>query len=122
MKQVGPEMDQRLRDQLAFWQAAGPALAIGWWNEDASPHAPLRDRFTETIELVGGLERVRYRPAALTAERLAEYWRSPPQLNDPSGLDQMATECDQNGEQLAIELNESSHVNLFVEAERRIVG
>jgi hypothetical protein len=40
------------------------------------------------------LERVHFQPAATTAEQLGNLWRSLPRLNDPSGLDQMATECD----------------------------
>jgi hypothetical protein len=48
----------------------------------------------QTWELVLALERVHYRPALITAERLGNFWRSFPQLNDASGLNQMVTECD----------------------------
>jgi uncharacterized protein (DUF924 family) len=84
----------RLQEQVKFWQATAPTLSVGWWNQDASPHAPLRERYMRTWELVLALERVHYRPASTTAEQLGNLWRSLPQLNDPSGLDQMATECD----------------------------
>jgi hypothetical protein len=46
------------------------------------------------LELVLALEHVRYRPASITAARLGNFWRSLPQLNDPSGLNEMANECD----------------------------
>jgi hypothetical protein len=92
---VGEELDRRLQEQLSFWQAAAPTLSLGWWNQDPTPHAPLRDRYAQTLELVRALELVHYRPASITAEQLGNFWRSSPQLNDPSGLDQMVTECDQ---------------------------
>lgn len=92
---VGEELDRRLQEQLKFWQATAPTLSIGWWNQDPTPHAPLRDRYAQTLELVRVLERVHYRPASITAEQLGNLWRSLPQLNDPSGLNQMVTECDQ---------------------------
>ena len=92
---VGQELDRRLQEQLKFWQATGPTLFLGWWNQDPNPHAPLRDRYVQTLELVRALEHVHYRPASITAEQLGNLWRSLPQLDDPSGLSQMATECDQ---------------------------
>lgn len=92
---VGEELHRRLQEQLTFWQATGPTLSLGWWNQDASPHAPLRDRYAQTLELVRALKRMHYRPASITAEQLGNLWRSLSQLNDPSGLNQMATECDQ---------------------------
>lgn len=92
---VGEELAQRLQEQLTFWQATGPTLSLGWWNQDPNSHAPLRNRYVQTLELVRALERVHYRPASITAEQLGNLWRSLPQLNDPSGLNQMVTECDQ---------------------------
>jgi hypothetical protein len=91
---VGKELNMSLQEQVKFWQATAPTLSVGWWNQDASPHAPLRERYMQTWELVLALERVHYQPASTTAEQLGNLWRSLPQLNDPSGLDQMATECD----------------------------
>jgi hypothetical protein len=100
---VGEELDRRLQEQLTFWQATAPTLSVGWWNQDATPHAPLRERYTQTWELVLALERVHYRPASTTAEQLGDFWRSLPQLNDPSGLNKMASECDK----LAAEFREN---------------
>ena len=51
---VGEELDERLQEQLAFWQATAPTLSVGWWNQDATPQAPLRERYTLTWELVLG--------------------------------------------------------------------
>jgi hypothetical protein len=92
---VGEELDRRLQEQLTFWQATGPTLSLGWWNQDPTSRAPLRNRYVQTLEVVRALERVHYRPASITAEQLGNLWRSLPQLNDPSGLNQMVTECDQ---------------------------
>ena len=98
---VGEELNRRLQDQLKFWQAAAPTLSEGWWNQDINnPHAPLRERYMQTWELVLALEHVHYRPALITAEQLGNLWRSLPQLNDPSGLNRMVTECDNLVDQL----------------------
>jgi hypothetical protein len=91
---VGEELNGRLQEQLKFWQATAPNLPVGWWNQDASPNAPLRERYMQTHELVLALERLHYRPASITAEQLGNFWRSLPQLNDASGLEQMVTDCD----------------------------
>jgi hypothetical protein len=91
---VGEELDLRLQEQVRFWQATAATLPVGWWSQDATPHAPLRERYMQTWQLVVALERVHYQPASTTAEQLGNLWRSLPQLNDPSGLDQMVTECD----------------------------
>ena len=91
---LGEELSARLESELAFWKAMGPSLARGWWNEDARPNAPLRERYFETLEILHGLAGSRPLSAVNTAIELRDFWRSLPQLNDPSGLDQMAGECD----------------------------
>jgi hypothetical protein len=91
---VGEELTTRLKRDLTFWQATAPSLSQGWWNQDARPHAPLRERYVQTLELVRGLDRTHYKPAFGTATQLGSFWRSLPQLNDSSGLNQMAEECE----------------------------
>jgi hypothetical protein len=91
---AGEELSNRLEKELAFWQATGPKLQQGWWNQDAKPDAPLRLRYGQTIQLIRGLQRTHYMPSLTTAIQLRDFWRSLPQLNDPSGLNQLATECD----------------------------
>jgi hypothetical protein len=97
---VGEELNSRLQQDLAFWQATAPSLSKGWWNQDPTPHAPLRERYMETFQLILGLEHVHYTPALIAATQLANLWRSLPQLNDPSGLNQMVKECDKLVDQL----------------------
>jgi hypothetical protein len=91
---VGEELDARLQEQLRFWQATAPTLSIGWWNQDPNPHVALRERYMQTWGFVVALQHVRYRPSLLTAGQLGNLWRSLPQLNDASGLNQMISECD----------------------------
>ena len=88
------ELNRRLQQNLDFWRSTGRSLKNGWWNQDPTPDAPLRVKYDETIELVRALDHKRYRPATLTAVQLRDFWLSLPQLNDPSGLNQMAEECD----------------------------
>jgi hypothetical protein len=91
---VAEELNTRLQHDLAFWKSRASSLSVGWWNEDTSIHAPLRERYDQTYQLILGLEATHYSPAISTAVALRDYWRSLPQLNDPSGLNQITEECD----------------------------
>jgi hypothetical protein len=91
---VGEELNNRLKRDLTFWQTTAPGLSQGWWNQDPSPHAPLREKYVQTIELIRGLDRAHYKPALATTRQLGNLWRSLPQLNDPSGLNQVVEECE----------------------------
>jgi hypothetical protein len=91
---VGEELNRRLRQDLAFWRSTGPSLPQGWWNEDPTPHAPLRERYDQTYHLILGLQQTHFSGALNTAIQLRDFWRSLPQLNDPSGINQIAEECD----------------------------
>lgn len=97
---VGEELHTRLQRDLAFWQTTGASLPQGWWNQDPTPHSPLREKYDHTLQLVLGLERTHYTPALVTARQLGDFWRSLPQLNDPSGLNQMSEACDKLVEHL----------------------
>jgi hypothetical protein len=50
--------------------------------------------------LICGLEQTHYVAALNRATRLRDFSRSLPQLNDPSGLNHMAEECDKLIDQL----------------------
>jgi hypothetical protein len=91
---AGEELSTRLQKELSFWQTTGPQLQDGWWDQDAKPDAPLRLRYGQTIQLIRGLQHTHYTPALTTAIDLRDFWKSLPQLNDPSGLDGLARECD----------------------------
>ena len=92
---IGEELQTLLQRELAFWKATGPKLGKNWWNEDATPEAPLRQRYSETLEIIRGLQTSRTLSALNTAIELRDFWRSLPQLNDPSGINRLAEECDE---------------------------
>jgi hypothetical protein len=91
---VGPELHKLLKEELAFWKSVAPSLSQDWWNQDVTPHAPLPERYGETYQLIIALAHIHYLPARDTAKELRAFWRSQPQLNDASGIDQIAEECD----------------------------
>jgi hypothetical protein len=91
---VGKELNNYLRQDLEFWKSTIPLLPPDWWNEDTTAHAPLRERYRRTYEIIIGLEKMHNLAALNTAMQLRDSWRSLPQLNDPSGRSQMVEECD----------------------------
>jgi hypothetical protein len=93
-KAVVDELNRRFERDIAFSERTGPSLRQGWWNEDPTPNSPLRNRYGQSYRLVVGLEKVHYAGALNTAIELRDLWRSLPQLNDPSGLNQMAQACE----------------------------
>jgi hypothetical protein len=72
-EQVGEELNRCLQKGLTFWQATAPSLSLGWWNEDATPHAPLRERYMLTFQLVLALEHTQFTPASITATQLGDF-------------------------------------------------
>jgi hypothetical protein len=69
---AGKEMNRRLQEELRFWKAKGPTLKPGWIDSDVSPHAPLRQRFNMTNELILGLQKTRYPAALMTVIELRD--------------------------------------------------
>jgi hypothetical protein len=91
--QVLPDLAKRFQAEVAYWESVGPFLPQGWWNSDVTPEAPLRIRLTVTTELIRALTKARYAGSLAAAAELRDLWLSSPQLNDPSGLDRLADEC-----------------------------
>jgi hypothetical protein len=91
---VGQDMADRLSEELGFWKSAAASLQQGWWDSDPSVYAPLRQHYGKTLQLVVAVRTIRYLPSLGTVVELRDFWRSRPQLDDPSGLDQMVTECE----------------------------
>jgi hypothetical protein len=76
---VGGELNNRLQRELAFWQATVPSLPQGWWNQDPTPHAPLRERYGQTLALIRGLDRThisRRRPRRCNLESFGVLYHS----------------------------------------------
>ena len=94
---VGPELAALVESELQHWRQVAPALRPGWWNDISSKPeqtSALRERYSVLLEALRGLKEIRYRGAEGVATELRDFWRSLPQLEDPSGLDQMSKECD----------------------------
>jgi hypothetical protein len=91
---VGTDLSLRFERKVAFWASTGPSLKQGWWNEDPTPHAPLRLQYSETYQLIIGLQKTRNKDSLAPAKQLYDLWVSYPELNDPSGLNQMSLECE----------------------------
>ena len=90
----GSDLTARLGHDLEFWRTVGPELHPGWWNDDPTPESPLREHYGQTLELIRALDEIRFPGALSTAIALRDLWRSLPQLDDPSGLNQMSEESD----------------------------
>lgn len=78
----GNDLTRRLGHDLEFWRKIGPSLHQGWWNDDPTPDSPLRNRYTQTLELVRVLDDIRFPGALSTSVALRDLWRSLPQLDD----------------------------------------
>lgn len=87
--QAGPELTALLDSDVRFWTSAGPTLKTGWWGQDVTPEAPLRLRYSRTIDLVHALDGIRFSGARKSVSALRDTWQSIPDLNG-----QMTEECD----------------------------
>jgi hypothetical protein len=90
----GSDLTARLARDLEFWRTVGPGLHQGWWNDDPTPDSPLRNRYAQTLELIRALDEIHFPGALSTAIALRDFWRSLPQLDDPTGLNRMSEESD----------------------------
>jgi hypothetical protein len=90
----GSDLTARLGRDLEFGRTVGPQLHQGWWNDNPTPESPLRNRYGQTLELIRGLDGIQFPGALRTAAALRDFWRSLPQLDGPTGLNQMSEECD----------------------------
>jgi hypothetical protein len=91
---VGSDLNHRFQREVAFWKSVGPTLQVGWWNQDPNQNAPLRLRYSQLYQLIISLQQIRNKSALGPARELDELWVSNPQLNDPSGLNQISLECE----------------------------
>ena len=94
---VGHELVALLREDLAFWKATAPQLRPGWWNGTGlgGPDVEqLRNRYGRTLQILYALRELRVAAGRDAVTELRDYWRSLPQLEDQSGLNQMSQECD----------------------------
>ena len=92
---VAEDLNRRLQEQLSFWRGVAHSLEKGWWNQQqTADREALRGRYSQTLELVVALQKVRCSEALFTVTDLRTLWRSVSALDDPDGLDQVSKECD----------------------------
>jgi hypothetical protein len=92
-EQAGPELTTLLDSDVRFWTAVGPTLKTGWWNQDTTPEAPLRLRYSRTIDLIRALDGIRFSGARKSVTALRDTWQSIPPLAARAGNRQMTEEC-----------------------------
>lgn len=92
--------DQLLLDfqvEIKRWEELAPKLRKGWWNgtgldwKNVEEH---RRAYGKTLEYVYVFQRRAMKGASGPLDRFRRFWRSLPQLEDSSGLDQMSMACD----------------------------
>ena len=99
---VGAELTDIVGEELQFWKQTAPRLHIGWWNGagldqgmNGTEVLALRNRYVKVHNALLALKQLRYEGSAAVVTELRDYWRSMPQLDDRSGLDQMSQTCDE---------------------------
>jgi len=95
---VAPELTALLEKELSFWRQTAPILEKGWWNGVGFPSiddvGPLRNRYGKIYSALVALKELRYRESEMLVTEVRDFWRSLPQLDDKSGLNQISQECD----------------------------
>jgi hypothetical protein len=94
---VCPELTKLVETETQFWKQAAPNLKSGWWNGtgiDWSEVETLRNRYVKLLAAIRVLNGLRYDGCKVAVTQLRDFWRSLPQLEDKSGIDQMSQECD----------------------------
>lgn len=77
-------------------EATAPHLRVGWWNDldDADANQVRRDHYGKALAAIRGLKAIDGKGSQATIRPFRDFWRSLPQLEDSSGLDQMSRTCD----------------------------
>lgn len=95
---VASDMVAIVTAETAFWRARAPQLPVGWWNFAGPPQADvmlLRDRYSVLLMALRALVAAPSPSARASVTALRDFWRSLPQLEDRSGLNQMSETCDE---------------------------
>jgi len=101
-EKVGDELTALIREEMEFWKAIGPSLKKGWWNNIPQPDTyRLRDRYGKVYAALVALRKLRFAGCKEVVAEFRDFWRSLPQLEDKTGLNQMSQECDEIWSELA---------------------
>jgi hypothetical protein len=93
--EVTEELIAIVREELGFWHETGPRLRHGWWNDINKPETEvLRNRYSKVLEALYSLRKLNAVSCKEVVTEFRDFWRSLPQLEDKSGLNQMSEECD----------------------------
>lgn len=95
---VAPEFVRILDRESAFWKARAPSLQVGWWNGKGlsrSEVKSLQGRYSRVLHVLYGLRMMKFQESRKPVQAFRDYWRSLPQLEDRSGLNQMSQACDE---------------------------
>lgn len=96
--EAGPELTAILKQDLEYWRKLGPTLPVGWWNANARGNSGqtliYQNRYGRLYTCLCSLRALKYAEAAEVVTALRDFWRSLPQLEDKSGLNQISQECD----------------------------
>ena len=93
--EVADELIAIVREEFGFWKETGPRLRGDWWNDINKPETQvLRDRYCKVLEALYSLRKLRVASCKEVVTEFRDFWRSLPQLEDKSGLNQMSEECD----------------------------
>jgi hypothetical protein len=93
--EVADELIAIVTEELGFWIETGPRLRHGWWNDINKPETEvLRNRYSKVLEALYSLRKLKVASCKEVVTEFRDFWRSLPQLDDKSGLNQMSDECD----------------------------
>jgi hypothetical protein len=91
---VGPELVELVKQELAFWKKVGPGLPKDWWNGggvERDEIERLRNHYSRAHAAINGLGKLRHAEAREPLTEFHKYWRSLPQL---SAITQLGKACD----------------------------
>jgi hypothetical protein len=92
---VVPEFTAMVEAEFAFWKTTASTLEQRWWNNmDDKRLGALRERYGFVLTILRSLKELRSPDCRPAVTAFRNYWRSLPQLEDPSGLDRMSQACD----------------------------
>lgn len=94
---VVAELIETVRRELAFWKETAPNLQIGWWNGvgfSLEQAQPLRGKYGGVLEALRALVKMKAPECRDVVTEFRDFWRSLPQLEDKTGLNQMSQTCD----------------------------
>lgn len=95
---AAPLLVDILKTETAFWKKRAPDLSVGWWNgKDLNwgEVNKLRDRYGRLSASLRSMAENPQPQFVMPVTELRDFWRSLPQLEDKSGLNQISEEANE---------------------------